>query len=122
MNANRTLAHELGHACGLNDIYLEDGNDVLVEGPCSKERAPLDWNNGTSSRYYPCGLEQSRLVRRLLMFGTTGNRLGVIPRGPVEGAWCSESVDQETGRKTLRWSISNAPVGLNSLNRQPCSQ
>ena len=37
----RTIAHEIGHACGLPDIYNEDSHTPLkVEGMPSKERMP----------------------------------------------------------------------------------
>jgi hypothetical protein len=54
----RTIAHEVLHDCGPEDIYTvqDPGGSVSnpVSGPVSEERIPADWGGG----YYPPGLAQ----------------------------------------------------------------
>ena len=70
-NANAmTLAHEVGHSCGLYDIYeSHDGTSLKVTGDISKSRLPDDWGCNGDARYYPAGLNQVGLINRLLMHG-----------------------------------------------------
>ena len=85
-----TIAHEVMHDCGLEDIYtVEDpgGSDPNpVSGPVSAERIPADWGGG----YYPPGQTQRSLINRLIMRSggyneeTTGLSLD-LPRGSVWG-------------------------------------
>ena len=89
----KTMAHELGHACGWPDIFLHRDEQkgtrassvpnygVLVK----KSWLPLDWNNGTGSRFYPTNFYHSDLVEKLLMRGHGSETKGDIPLGNVEG-------------------------------------
>ena len=64
------LAHEIGHSCGLYDIYeSHDGTLLTVTGDISKSRLPNDWGCNGGARYYPSGLNQVGLISRLLMHG-----------------------------------------------------
>ena len=78
------VAHELGHACGLEDVYDEitGSNFVIsVTGRAARERMPDDWGR------YSGQPSQSEMVQRLLMYGFAG-RSGVdISYGDVDGAW-----------------------------------
>jgi hypothetical protein len=109
--SSRTFAHELGHCCGLPDIYdvHPKSSQVKIEGTVSKTRLPLDWNNGPGpEEYYERGLQQSLLVKRLLMYGYTSGGSD-LTAGPVYGV-------------RRNYSITNHPVGIQSLNRNPMHQ
>ena len=77
-----SLAHELGHACGLHDIYVENGE--LTEG-VKESWMPQDWNNGTGCRFYDPMLTQKGAIGRLLMFGYESAAKADIPMGGVFG-------------------------------------
>jgi hypothetical protein len=60
-----TLAHEIGHACGLRDLYKEyDPCDGLVSEDKVK---PLNWSGGEGTGYYSPTLSYSSLTYRCLM-------------------------------------------------------
>lgn len=73
----KTLAHELGHACGAQDIYLEhEPGGLSLNGEyISAERSRYDWNGGCDghgaggARFYPHAQDLASIVRRLLMYG-----------------------------------------------------
>ena len=106
-----TLAHEVGHACGLVDIYenLRNSQNVItasVTGHVESNRMnPLDWAAG----YYPENLQQAELILRLLMYGKKNETKGYIPHGNVFGLNTSGA---DVSRK----------VGLDGMNRQPQHQ
>ena len=86
----KTLAHELGHACGLADIYIKWGIPSVELSALEKVRnewLPDDWNSGPDPQYYSSALTQKELVStRLLMYGDATTSVGVvIPRGTVYG-------------------------------------
>ena len=83
----KTLAHEIGHACGWVDIYHGPRNAVSFELMQSVRQSwmPHDWNNGTGVRFYALMLLQSELIPRLLMFGYGGDTKSDIPAGNVHG-------------------------------------
>ena len=83
----KTLAHEIGHACGWHDIYFKNGNSIIAE---LRERPkqswmPLDWSNGTGCRFYDSFLSQYQVIQRLLMLGTESDMKCDIPSGGVYG-------------------------------------
>ena len=114
-----TIAHEVMHDCGLEDIYTVEnpnGSDPNpVSGPVSAERIPADWGGG----YYPPGLAQRELIMRLLMrgerFGPEPELSGSVylPRGTVYG-W------RNAGGGTVR-TLGNAGVGQSAVQRNPGS-
>ena len=114
-----TIAHEVMHDCGLEDIYTVEnpnGSDPNpVSGPVSAERIPADWGGG----YYPPGLMQRELIPRLLMrgerFGPEPELSGSVylPRGTVYG-W--RNAGGGTGR-----TLGNAGVGQSAVQRNPGS-
>ena len=82
-----TLAHEIGHACGLCDIYFRRDNMTppsLLQG-VRESWLPGDWNNGTGCRFYSPILTQQDLIQRLLMFGEGDGTKADIPYGMVFG-------------------------------------
>jgi hypothetical protein len=84
----RTVAHELGHACGLEDIYIADNSGSgtpLPDAPPKKDWEPDDWNNGPGPQYYASSLDQKDLIQRLLMYGIFSSKKGDIPYGCVYG-------------------------------------
>ena len=132
----RTLAHEIGHAFGLRDIYVsarekdegvsgEDAKDVglvAMVSTCALD----DWNGGCygrgdpGSRYYQDGTRMFSIIPRLLMYGVAmedGRRDLTI--GNVDGVWYR-------GDGTSReWYDSDAPVGFfKNLDRKesPCHE
>ncbi|MDD2600990.1 MAG: hypothetical protein PHO37_17495, partial [Kiritimatiellae bacterium] len=59
-----TLAHEIGHACGLSDMYLYDAGDGLL----SEEKTyPLNWSGGNGTGYYSPTLSYRDLTHRIIM-------------------------------------------------------
>jgi len=87
-----SLAHEIGHACGLDDIYEDNNGVALPSGETFEWRHAMDdWNNGSfgnatqGSRYYRQGLDREELVHRLLMYGFNLSSRADISTGYVDG-------------------------------------
>jgi len=77
-----TLAHEVGHACKLQDIYFARGGLSVVGEAVGQEKMPMDWANG----YHPPGMTQDKVIKRLLMYGIPDKDAGTrIPRGNIYG-------------------------------------
>ena len=102
------LAHELGHAFGMSDIYCEDGDTNPFFGLTREEYWIGDWNGGSSSqsqgvgaeRYYIAGTEHTNVVRRLLMDGRKRDPgFGIdISYGGARGFGTDNAIgDQDTG-------------------------
>jgi hypothetical protein len=102
----RTVAHEIGHAAGLEDIYDQKGGTTLSNDPVKEVWEPKDWNSGSGPAYYEATLKQPGLVQRLLMYGYTSTTKADIPRGQVHGLNTSEVAGLRN-------------VGLQSINRTP---
>ena len=100
-----TLAHEIGHAFGLRDIYVSarekdeyvfgaDDKDV-GQVTISSSSAPEDWNGGccgfgdSGARYYQGGTKMSAIIPRLVMYGivTPDDIRRDITTGNVDGIW-----------------------------------
>jgi hypothetical protein len=89
----RTLAHELGHVCGLDDIYTEDeANGMTTAIPAEwlthKAWLPNDWCLEAPAGGYG-GATQTEMIERLLMYGLdeagVWERMADIPEGRVFG-------------------------------------
>ena len=72
-----TLAHEIGHAFGMRDVYAQTPSGVMLPEhvkPCYSNM-PHDWNGGcighdsAGVRYYARGTSQQMIIRRMLMDG-----------------------------------------------------
>ena len=112
----RVMAHEVLHQCGLKDIYVRetDKTTLFVDGPISKERLPNDWGNG----YYPKGLTQEEVVRKLIIYGRSGRydpepRID-LPSGSVYGL-CNTNAPY-TGDQI--WYLDKGKVGQSSITDQ----
>ena len=126
--SERTLAHEIGHACGLLDIYpyrlAPNTLEMVVSGPVTVERLPQDWGGD----YYNPGLLQAYLITyRLLMMGYEDPLIMTtydIPLGSIYGTWFYRQPPLFEGDIAINiWEQSLAPVGLDSMeNWQPCHQ
>lgn len=114
----RTVAHEIGHACGLRDIYNSYTNVSLrVDGYPSRERMPNDWG------WYPPNVTQADVIRRMLMYGYESPVKIDITYGDVHGLWYYQLKDPQTRRWTKIWNVSLAPVGFGIHgNRHPVSE
>ncbi len=105
------LAHELGHACGLEDIYdyrMQQGHLTLFNTNYVQQSwVSHDWCTNLSMGGYG-QLPQIQLLRRLLMYGYAIPDAVDISAGPVFGL----NVDAvET----------NCAVGLSNMTRDACS-
>ena len=113
------VAHEIGHACGLEDVYSEYAGSnfvVAVSGKAKKERMPDDWGR------YSGRPSQSEMVQRLLMYGFAG-RSGVdISYGDVDGVWYDAANMGVALGSSNCWHTTFAPVGFHYHgNRHPRS-
>ena len=76
----RTVSHEIGHTCGLPDIYnFYRGTPLAVYGAPSKDRMVDDWG------WYPPSVLHSNIVERLLMYGFRSDAKADISYGDVFG-------------------------------------
>lgn len=89
-----TLAHEIGHLCGAEDIYDYAGSVTnMLPGWVCCENCSEDWNGGcngrgaSGARYYPLGTRMNAIVKRILMNGVeTDDEIGRdITNGNVHG-------------------------------------
>lgn len=118
-NANgRTVAHEIGHACGLPDIYPQsrDGK-LVVSGQPTHERMPDDWG------WYPPTVTQADIVRRLLMYGNRSDSKADISYGDIYGVHYTSSWNRVSRKWEKHWMMDIAPVGFKHHgNRHPVSR
>jgi hypothetical protein len=100
------FAHEVGHACSLFDIPIEN----LEEFSTSQEKAgSLNWSGGDGTGYYYPSLSHRNFVRRLLMYGKDFDASIDIPLGYV--------ISKTTEEPYLETPFS---VGLReTMNRNP---
>ena len=67
------LAHEIGHALGLRDIYsiIGENEATRLAMPFRRQMAtPADWNGGSGvQRFYRCGITLADIADRCLMNG-----------------------------------------------------
>lgn len=109
------IAHEIGHACGLKDVYdWAHGTDMVVGGKLRKSWMPDD-----SGRYRTIAT-QDEVLKRLLMYGYSGNSGVDLTYGDVYGLWYTMERLPGQDRKTKVWHLSLAPVGFHEHgNRHP---
>lgn len=114
----RALAHEIGHACGLSDIYAYHQETSLeVQGSSRKNWMPYDWGR------YRNGAEHSAVIRNLLMYGYQVPESIDLSYGDIYGLWYTKDDVPGTDQVTNIWHRSNAPVGFHFHgNRHPRSE
>ena len=72
-----TLAYEVGHAFGMEDVYSDKVNGDELRGFSCSARLPDDWSGGAAgngsagARYYRSGRRQTDIVKSMLMNGCT---------------------------------------------------
>ncbi len=119
------IAHELGHVCGLDDIYIQktftnDANvevTVTVNGVASSNRMPLDWGR------YEDGTSQAALIEKLLMYGDVSGTECDLTAGDVYGVGMSTVTNPVTGEVSYPYELKMVPVGFwLHGNRSPQSQ
>ncbi|MGN0845100.1 MAG: hypothetical protein ACI4QT_07770 [Kiritimatiellia bacterium] len=103
-NAN-TIAHELGHAQKLKDVYAKSPDmSLTLTGMVHRIRLPNDWGTSSNEGYYPSGLSQSALVSRLLMYGHGPANKRDLPSGDIDAVWRDSP--------SHSFSATNAPTGF----------
>lgn len=108
-----TLAHEIGHALGLKDIYFAyQGISRSANGPVIEAMMPDDWNGGSGQRYYSSGTRIENLIPQLLMYGGSGDERADITIGGVYGLWYSNRWNAAAHRFERVWQTSLAPIGF----------
>lgn len=114
----RSVAHEIGHACGMKDVYDRvSAAGLSVEGPPSEDRMPLD------KGWYPSETTQADILKRLLMYGYTSDTKADIPFGDVYGIYRVRTWDPASGSYARDWRLGMAPVGFEAnATRSPVSQ
>ena len=119
------IAHELGHVCGLADIYIEktftnDANakvTVTVDGAASSNRMPLDWGR------YEDRIPQAALIEKLLMYGDVSGTECDLSAGDIYGVGMSTVTNPVTGEVSYPYELKMVPVGFwLHGNRSPQSQ
>ena len=120
-----TLAHEIGHAFGLKDIYAAN-TGIGERVPPGEEKSvglqrmcfacsTSDWNGGCGGsgeggcRYYPSDTRLYAVLYRLLMYGQEMSdepRSCDITHGNVRGVW------YDTIGNSKIWDDDDAPVGF----------
>ena len=128
-----TLAHEIGHAFGMCDIYVsndtkkEDGDPllkVLDSEMAAWMHMKRDWNGGchgkgsVGARYYRSGTSMKEIIGRMIMHGEVGDvdERRDITDGDVYGVYYEE----ENGVKT--WYKARAPLGFPWTHRNSAHQ
>ena len=119
-----TLAHEIGHAFGLSDIYAsnrEKDTDIPAASEqhvyrefVSESCCMCDWNGGCDgkgacgTRYYPPATTLDAVLHRLLMYGVGGGEDDGrdLTIGSVRGVWY-----KQVGSERI-WYVGPAPVGF----------
>ena len=129
-----SLAHEIGHAFGLHDIYRSNsqkrGNgEDLLEIPtyvkASSQNVPSDWNGGCDgrnspgTRYYEYGCTMHKLYSRMMMNGVKS--FGDVGRDITAGNVYGVGYYYLQGQRV--WFVNEVAVGFMSVrNNNPQHQ
>ena len=109
----RTVGHELGHACGLKDIYeRHSGTSLVVSGAVSRAMLGTEWGSNSDAGFYAPGTQQANLLKHLLMYGFGNSFKADIPYGDITGLWYDNLWDSTNHVWRKSWHLSPAPVGF----------
>ena len=75
-----TMAHEIGHACGLKDIRY-----ALQDATCENLAGSPNWSGGDGTGYHEPGLAHAGVVQRLMMYFMENATHSDVPVGSVMG-------------------------------------
>jgi len=85
----RVLAHELGHACGLNDVYsrfpVRHPTIFLPNAFLQEAWLQEDWCSDLPNGGYAAACSQPLLVQCLLMLGVDLSQAQDLPAGEIYG-------------------------------------
>jgi len=70
------LFHEILHACGLHDIFIDGLDGRLVN---AADIGSFNWSGGSGTGYYPSDLTITNLIKTLMMYGYQGGAVADIP-------------------------------------------
>ena len=129
-----TLAHEIGHALGMDDIYVTNANQkedadpllvLLASEKASHTHLTDDWNGGCcgrgsgGTRYYRSGMSMEEIVGRMLMLGEVSKEdiRRDITTGDIYGVYYTED-----DNRIKTWNKNNAPVGFPWSSRNAVHQ
>ena len=111
----RAVAHEIGHACGLKDVYVNSPAEtsLAVTDEISRQRLGTAWGSTGERSFYTPGLQQAELLRRLLMYGYDDNSPGcAFSYGDIYGLWYETGWNATNLSWETEWKLSPAPVGF----------
>lgn len=97
--SGQVLAHEIGHACGLSDMYKYDAGIGLVS---EDKTYTLNWSGGVGTGYFTPTLTYRDLTCRIVMHNHHQTDIPLYYLSAIH--------------VSIRVPIS---VGLNSMNRDP---
>lgn len=114
----RTLGHELGHACNLPDIYdVHRETSLVVSGFPEKARMLDDWG------WYPTGVSQAEVLKRLLMYGYFSSIKADITFGDIDGLHYTSRWNSVSRSWDRTWYLRKAPIGFGRHGeRNPISE
>ncbi|MBR4172140.1 MAG: hypothetical protein IKR48_10860 [Kiritimatiellae bacterium] len=108
-----TLGHEIGHACGLEDIYDQHSQSGLtLTVGIEADNLPDDWGSVSDVGFYTRNLQYPNLLKRLLMYGHSNVGKSDISYGDVKGIWRGRELNFDTLQWEMVWKASLAPVGF----------
>jgi hypothetical protein len=113
----RTLAHELGHACRLVDIFVDMNGleDSTLLNQLANSDMPADWNNGVGGEFFYETTCLYNTIPDLLMYGHASECKADIPSGAIRGI----TKDQNSAANFWAGMI---PVGFFGMHIPPASQ
>ena len=112
------LAHEIGHSCGLQDIYYETEDIPALTGDLFHDGMAGDWGSeSVDEHYYSPVMTQREIIQGLLMHGVRETANVDLSCGDIHGIWIVDDENEPS------YSISNVPVGFFQHGiRQPENQ
>ncbi len=114
----RTLAHEIGHAFGLCDIYIDNADFIIdnaqyleVTNTITRACMNQEWNSRGEKGYYYEGYDDydscigyRGLLKKCLMYGFADNFRGDITYGQMKAVFRNNNQNED-------WAYDLAPIG-----------